>query len=69
MKGGAESMSAKLLLTADDVVSLTGVKKPTAYALMRKLNEELNKKGYITVSGKISARYFYERLGITEQDS
>lgn len=32
-----------------------------AYKIIRKLNKELNEKGYITVAGKVSKKYFNER--------
>lgn len=47
-------MPDKLFLTADDIVKLTGMAKPTAYQLMRTLNSELAAKGYITIKGKVS---------------
>lgn len=31
---------------------------PTAYKVIRKLNDELNAQGYLTISGKINRRYF-----------
>ena len=59
-------MPDKLFLTAADVVELLEVAKPTAYSIIRRLNKELENKGYITVSGKISTQYFFERFGIEE---
>ena len=45
---------------------LMGVAKPTAYKLMQRLNSELAKKGYITIQGKVPAKYFFERCGLIE---
>lgn len=59
-------MPDKLFLTADDIVKLTGMAKPTAYQLMRTLNSELAAKGYITIKGKVSTQYFFERFGLVE---
>lgn len=56
-------MPDKLFMTADDVVEIMGIAKPTAYRLIRELNKELNEKGYITIQGKVSTRYFFERCG------
>lgn len=47
-------------LTAADVAEILNVSRSTAYRIIRRLNDELNKAGKITVAGKISARYFYE---------
>ena len=35
---------------------------PYAYKLIRKLNEELKAKGFITIAGRVNRQYFYERL-------
>ncbi len=40
----------------------------TAYKIIAKLNKELQEKGYITISGRISQDYLCERMGLkTEQ--
>ena len=49
-------------IRADDVAQELNVSKPYAYKLIRKLNEELKAKGFITISGRINRQYFYERL-------
>ena len=59
-------MPDKLFLNAEDVIKIMGVAKPTAYKLMQKLNGELAKKGYITIQGKVPAKYFFERCGLIE---
>ena len=33
-----------------------------AYKIMRKLNRELEAKGYITVAGRVNRQYFNERF-------
>lgn len=49
-------------LSAAEVASILQVSESTAYRLIRTLNQELKSKGYITVSGKISRRYFEEKV-------
>lgn len=49
-------------MNVDDVVENLNVSKPHAYKLIRDLNEELKRKGFITISGKISRKYFIERF-------
>lgn len=49
-------------IRADDVVQELNVSKPYAYKLIRKLNEELKAKGFITIAGRVNRQYFYERL-------
>lgn len=55
---GGSNMTQKLYLTASDVSEYMGISIPTAYKIIKKLNDELKKQGYITVSGKINRRYF-----------
>ena len=49
-------------IRADDVAQELNVSKPYAYKIIRKLNEELKAKGFITIAGRVNRRYFYERL-------
>ena len=51
-------------LTVDDITELTGKKTSWAYSIIRKLNEELERDGYIIARGRIPAQYFYERMGL-----
>ena len=52
--------ASKRFLTATDVAELLDVSRSTAYRIIKRLNDELNKAGKITMAGKISAKYFYE---------
>ena len=45
-----------------EVLELLGISRSSAYRLIKTLNEELNEKGYITISGKVSSRYLMERI-------
>lgn len=38
------------------------ISKPTAYKIIQKLNKELEEQGKIIVQGKISRRYFEEKI-------
>ena len=49
-------------MRVDDVVKELSVSKPYAYKLIQKLNEELKRKKYITISGRVSKKYFQERI-------
>ncbi len=49
-------------MRVDDVVKELSVSKPYAYKLIQKLNEELKRKNYITISGRVSKKYFQERI-------
>ena len=49
-------------IKADEVAKELEVSKPYAYKIIRQLNEELNAKGVITISGRVNRQYFNERL-------
>lgn len=55
-------MSRALFIKADEIARELGVSKPYAYKLIRKLNADMEKKGYITISGRVSRAYFEEKV-------
>ena len=57
----------KIFYNVDDVAKILGVKQGKAYEVIRKLNFELDEKGYITIRGKIPVAYFRERIYGAEQ--
>lgn len=50
------------LLTVKEVMEITGFKQSKCYQIIQKLNEELEKKGFITFNGKVPEGYLNERL-------
>ena len=52
----------KMYLTAEDVSNILNVSRTTAYGIMRKLNEQLEAKGYMVVRGRLSRKYFEEQM-------
>jgi len=56
------SSQGKKFLSASDVAEILGISKSSAYRIIKRLNGELQKSGKITVAGKISSRYFYEKI-------
>ena len=59
----------KQFYTVKDVMRILQVKEAKAYKIIRKLNEELEQRGYIVVSGKVSKRYFDEKVYINEDEN
>ena len=51
-------MENTLFVTAETVAKDLGVSKPFAYKLVRQMNDELNAKGYLTVAGRVSRKYY-----------
>ncbi len=54
----------KQYITAKEVSETLGVSVTKAYDIIRRLNAELESKGYLTVRGKTSRAYFNEKLYI-----
>lgn len=59
----------KQLYTVKDVMRILQVKQTKAYKIIRELNEELEQRGYIVAPGKVSKRYFYEKVYINEDEN
>ena len=55
-------MSKNLFIRVEDMVEELQISKPYAYKLMRELNAELKKKGYTTISGRLSRQYYEEKF-------
>lgn len=49
------------MMGVEDVMAALDVSRSHSYQIIRRLNQELEKAGYITVRGKISRAYFEER--------
>lgn len=64
MSGGDDVESP--YFTQQEVCQLLGISRTSAYKLIKKLNEELEQKKYITIRGKIPKEYLYKRLNIKE---
>lgn len=59
-------MENKKFMSVQDVADELGVSKSYAYKVVRQLNEELSKMGYITVSGRVNTDYFHKKLCYSE---
>ena len=49
-------------MRAEEVARELEVSKSYAYKLIQQLNDELQEKGYITISGRVNRQYVRERL-------
>lgn len=55
-------MANKTFLRAGEVAEELGVSKAYAYKLIRTLNSDLRKQGFITINGRVNKQYFKEKL-------
>ncbi len=56
-----------MFYTAEDLMDMLGIGRTKAYEIIKTLNAELNDKGFITVAGKVSKKYFHQRVYGTEE--
>lgn len=59
---------SKLMMNAAEVASVMDCSERHGYAVIKGLNEELKAKGYIIRAGRIPRKYFFERVGLEDQE-
>lgn len=55
-------MEDELFVTADTIAKDFKVSKGFAYRMIREMNEELKAQGYLTIAGRVSKKYYLERI-------
>lgn len=55
-------MKNELFIKVEEIAKDLGVSKPYAYKLVREMNEELKGKGFMTIAGRVSRRYYEEKF-------
>lgn len=59
---------SRQVYNAREVAELLGVSESKAYQFIKTMNTELEKKGFLTIRGKVPAAYVRERFfGITSE--
>ena len=54
-------MNGKLYYSAAEVAEMLGVSIGNSYKILRKMNKDLDAKGFLTISEKIPVEYFREK--------
>ena len=55
-------MVEKSFMTVEEVAAELRVSKSKAYQIVRELNAELQKQGYLTVAGRVNATFFLKKV-------
>lgn len=55
--------SKNCFLKAKDIMEIMKISKSKAYQIVKELNRELEKKGFVVLRGRVPRRYFEERTG------
>ena len=58
----------KCFYDVEDVMEILCVGVTYAYKVIKTLNKELEESGYLTVKGRVNAKYFNERYMIDDND-
>ncbi len=61
-------MTNNTFIRVDEVAEILGVSKSYAYKIVKKLNDELKEKGFLTISGRVNKKYFMERVYYSPPD-
>lgn len=62
-----EEKQTKRFFRPADIVEELDCSVTYAYGIIRTLNAELQKQGYLTAAGRVPAAYFLERYGVKEK--
>lgn len=57
-----DAVQEQKFLNAGDVAKAMNISKSTAYRVIKQCNDELHKQGFLTIHGKISKRFFEEKV-------
>lgn len=55
-------MSKHIFISASEIAQELGISKPHAYKIIKSWNEDLRKKGFLVIAGKISRSYYHEKV-------
>ena len=59
-------MDNKIFLNVEEVAKELGVSKSYSYKVVKQLNQDLKKQGYLTVAGRVNAQYFHKKVCYNE---
>lgn len=57
----------KQMLTVEDVMDICRVKQSKAYKIMKQVNQEMEREGFIIIRGRVNSKYLMKKLGMTEE--
>lgn len=60
-------MDRGIFIHSKEIATELGISEAHAYKLVREMNSELKKDGFIIISGRVSRAYFYKKVFGTEK--
>lgn len=61
--------NSQIYMRANEVAEELGISVGHAYKIIQTLNEELEKRGYIVLRGRIDRKFFHEKLYTTRSET
>ena len=55
-------MEKSMFVTPETIEKDFGISRTKAYEIIRDLNQELKEKGFLTVPGRVSKKFYHERI-------
>lgn len=55
-------MEGTIFITAAEMAEILGISKSYAYKMIKQMSEDFEANGFITISGKVSKKYFEEKF-------
>lgn len=55
-------MKNEMFVKVEEIAKDLDVSKPFAYKLVKEMNDELKSKGFITIAGRVSRKYYEEKF-------
>ena len=55
-------MKEKSFMSAQEVATELGISLSGAYKIVKELNEEMRRLGYLTVKGRVNTAFFHQKL-------
>ena len=59
---------SKQFITAEEVGEIMGYSVRGGYDVIKRLNDELKAQGYIIRAGRVPRKYFFERVGLDQEE-
>lgn len=59
-------MSEKTFMTVDEVAEELRVSKSKAYQIVREINAEMQRQGYLIVTGRVNRAFFQKKVCYSE---
>ena len=52
----------KMFMRAEEVAEVMEISLPYAYKIMQRMNRELKSKGYLTMTGRVDRKFFFDHF-------